>query len=228
MHRPNVSLSIFLFLAVAGQLAAADIAYREIFPSGPHAAANGWSFNHSDKAWDVAKDQGWGGAPGAGTAKAVNSLSEDEDDSEAWKGFVYLANGDRYILWTDEISFASDSVERVSVVYSAKDSAAMVRLAVRVGDAWYASEQTVSDALGAPLNDCTPSLFAVKDKNFIPFTWKPFESLPASVTGTAAALPAGAVTAFGFIGCGKNQTPSFDTVEVSTTHGVADATVRKK
>lgn len=220
---PRWSFS-FLVLLPGLLLPAADVAYREIFPTGPNVAANGWKLNHSDKAWDGSKDVAWGAAPGAGSAKAVNSLSEDEDDAEAWKGFVWLANGDRYLLWTEEVSFASGTVDHVSLVYSAKDPQAVVRLAVRVGNAWFASEQTLSDAAGLPLKDCTPTIFTVQGRTFIPFTWKVYESLPATVSGTAVPLPAGALSAFGFLASGKTQAPAFDTIEVSTTHGLADAT----
>lgn len=218
-----------LLLAVlsATALPAADTAYREIFPTGPNAAACGWHLNHSAKAWVGDKDPCWGAAPGAGATKAVNSLASTEDDLEGWKGFVWLApNSPVYLFWTEECSFAPGSVERMTWRFAAKDPAATVRVALRIEAAWYAANQTFSDADGGDIKDAKEYALDLAKTTWIPFTWKAFESLPESLAGTAGALPAGKVTAIGFLGAGRTKTHTYDAVEVITTKGVADATPR--
>jgi hypothetical protein len=211
-------------LLLAAALPAADIAYREIFPTGPNAAANGWRLNHSVQAWVGDKDQCWGAAPGVGATKAVNSLSADEDDLDGWKGFVWLnANSPAYLLWTSECAFKDGSVERLAWRFTAKDPASTVRVALRIGTAWYASAQTVSDAAGGDIKNAKEYTLEVTKTTWIPFTWQANSKLPGALEGTGAALPAGSVTAFGFLGAGRTQTHVYDTIEVFTTTGSADA-----
>ena len=218
-----------LLLILTAALPASDVAYREIFPSGPNCAANGWRLNHSTNAWVGDKDPCWGAAPGAGSTKAINSLSANEDDQEGWKGFIWLAaNSPVYLLWTDECSFASGSVERIAWRFSAKDPAATVRIALRIDTDWYASNQTVSDADGGKFADAKESTIDIAKTTWIPFSWQPNSRLPASLDAAGAALPPGTVTAIGFLGAGRTHTHTYDCVEVYTTKGTADATPRSK
>lgn len=217
---------IFAAMALACGVVVAEtapsVAYRETFPTGPGVAASDWQYHISDKGYNASKGNAWGGAPGAGSDPAVSS--NPADTSSAWKGFVWLPpSGDRYLFWTDECGFASGTVESIRWHMRLEEPGAAVRVALRIGGVWLASNATFTET------DATAKLpQAQYTLNLADTTWHrldavPGTRLPEAPTGEGSALPQGDIDAFGFYGTKRGKTHTYDTVEVRTTNGPADA-----
>lgn len=217
--------SVLCLLAVCASLTASDVAYREQFPDGPNAAAAGWKFNHSAQGLNGSKDDCWGGAPGAKADAAVES--DPDDDSALWKGFVWLANGDRYLFWTEERGFKAGTIEKVTWRLAGKDPEGKVHLALRVNGAWYASASPVVPD-NKPIPEADEVSVEFSKATWIPFTWSEAQSMPKKLDETAAKLPGGDITAFGFLATSKHETHCYDNVTVITTRGAADVIQAKK
>jgi hypothetical protein len=96
MNPKPVTLLLLSVLSGVTTAMAQDVAYRETFPTGDNARASGWHYHMGAGAVDLSGAGTWGGVPGATDAAAVNSQPADE--SAPWKGFLWLAQGDCYLL----------------------------------------------------------------------------------------------------------------------------------
>lgn len=160
------SNAFLLTTLCAAGIARGEVAYRETFPVGPDAQANGWRFHMNPDAVEITSGQpGWGGAPGATNEPAVDSNPGDE--SAAWKGFVWVPQGNPYVLWTDEA--AVEGIETISWHMSLGDAGAQVRVALQVdtdgngrtgNDPWFVSQQVFTDAEGPAIDKSPKQMLA--------------------------------------------------------------------
>jgi hypothetical protein len=227
----NAKISTLLLLSIlsgASATSAQDVAYRETFPTGDDVRASGWRYHIGANAIDLSGVGAWGGAPGATDASAVNS--QPADAGAAWKGFVWLAQGDRYLLWTDE-AVLSNHPTKISWFMTLDDPGATVRVALQTdadrngrsaNDTWFVSDQTFTQT-GAKSID-KADLFTL---NFQNARWRRLEFKPGDEAGggaipaqpsEVAVLPDGPVVAFGIYGTGKTKIHSFDTFTIAA-HG---------
>ncbi len=237
MNPNHLSFLLLSTLSVATAATAQDVAYRETFPVGDNARASGWHYHMGATAIDVSGAGAWGGAPGATDAAAVNSQPADE--STAWKGFLWLAHGDRYLLWTDEALISNRATE-ISCFMALDDPAATVRVAVQVdadkngrsaNDAWFVSDQTFTQT--GPKSIDKADKFAL---NFATAKWRRLDfktgneagggSIPAQ-PGEQSTLPDGPIVAFGLYGTGKTKTHSFDTFTIAAQGGPQAVQIRQ-
>lgn len=178
------------------------VVYREVFPN----ISDANDLPLSTAAWNSR----WGGeaanVPIQQVARAAGSptdaLPVNSAPIEHWvTDYGYLVthpgagsyNGDPVLHWTEEYTIARPYLEVVEVEWRQRNNSPddAARVAVRVGDDWFVSAQTFSNA--------SSTVWALMRLKFGAATWLELDFAPGSVLalGGPAVLPGGDITGLG-------------------------------
>ncbi len=221
---------VMALLGLTGVSFAADpVIYREMFPTGPNAAASGWQYHVGTRARDASKQKCWANAPGAGKLNAINS--KPAEGAQAWRGSVWLAHGTAYLFWTDEY-LPGETVTAISWHMALKNTTDRVHVAVQVdsdhngrdaNDPWLISAKSFGHERTPvkQVKQAPRSSLSMTDAKWLPLTFTPGRALTAA-KARAQSLPKGKIVAFGLYASKRTDTHSFDTFALHATTGVAD------
>lgn len=230
--RPCLSLLVLSSLWGPSGLTAADLVYREIFPTGATSAADvGWQVYAGRDARDASKGSAIaGGWNNSGGLPAVNSGAAA--DADVNRGLAYIKAGDEgapfCFLAADFPQSQQPLGEFAAWVHLAPE--ASVHVLVQVdgngnnvrddGDPWFvvrtplANPEPGAEGMHRASQDLASATWARFP--FTPGTGNGGGTLPSSLDNVeaVAALPAGVVVAVGFYSPARIGRPRFDTVEV--------------
>ncbi len=216
-------MCVLMLLAVlCGQaVAQPQVVYREIFPAGGQTIDDfGWKLYVGANAQDQSKSRGWGGGPGAGNLDPIASHAKKVDD--AWRGFVWVSQGPRYVLLTSEAVFQRP-VHSINWHMALRDEAQEVYVLVQVDinktgrdelDPYYISAQPFR-AGGEQVQNSSQLQVLVEESQWRRIALVPGSRLPELAQAEEArTLPEGPIVAIGFYAPRRTTNHVFDTVEV--------------
>ncbi|HMO26274.1 MAG TPA: hypothetical protein PKB10_08390 [Tepidisphaeraceae bacterium] len=214
---------VMMALLFCGTVSLGQVSYREIFPEGGRTFRDfGWRLYVDGAARDASGARAWGGGPGAGNEPPV--ASHDGKVERPWQGFVWVSQGQRYVLFTDEVVVQRPmKTLRWHMALRSADDQVFPLVQVDVNqngrdelDPYFIAADAFTDASDA-IDQTKAHQLDVENAMWRPLAFKPGTALPAvDAAGAPQKLPDGPIIAFGFYAASRGANHVYDSVEVES------------